>query len=113
MSVSLTILHLISDLQKHSVNPADPATLTHASITTIKGSTFHTSSKNSAWIIDSGIMDHMTFFPGQLINRKSSTPSVVSNVNSTPPPPCGWGGLSISLYFPTSGFCITCSIFKP
>ncbi|CAL8174229.1 unnamed protein product [Prunus armeniaca] len=42
-----------------------------------------------------------------------ATPSVVSNANGTPlpppPPPGGWGGLYISLYFPTFGLC-TCSI---
>ncbi|CAL2246759.1 unnamed protein product [Prunus armeniaca] len=81
-----TILHLIANSQKHAVNPADPATQTLASITTTKGSTFHTSSKNSAWIIDSGATDHMTFDPSQLINRKSSTPLVVSNANGTPYP---------------------------
>ncbi|CAL9017760.1 unnamed protein product [Prunus brigantina] len=31
-------------------------------------------------------MDHMIFDPGQLISRKSSTPSVVSNANGTPSP---------------------------
>ncbi|KAI5350718.1 hypothetical protein L3X38_003609 [Prunus dulcis] len=81
-----TILHLIADSQKHVVNPADPATQTPASITTTKGSTFHTSSKTSAWIINPGTTDHMTFDPGQLINCKSSTPSVVSNANGTPSP---------------------------
>ncbi|CAL8152711.1 unnamed protein product [Prunus armeniaca] len=86
MSGTLTILHLIADSQKHAVNPAAPATRTSASITTTKASTFHTSSKNSAWIIDSGATDHMTFDPGQLINLKSSTLSVVSNANSTPSP---------------------------
>ncbi|KAI5339119.1 hypothetical protein L3X38_018391 [Prunus dulcis] len=84
MSRTPTILHLIADSQKHVVNPADPATRTPASITTTKGSTFHTSSKNSAWIIDLGATDHMTFDPDQLINRKSFTPPVVSNANGMP-----------------------------
>ncbi|CAL8134517.1 unnamed protein product [Prunus armeniaca] len=91
------ILHLITNSQKHAVNPADPATQTLASITTTKGSTFHTSSKNSAWIIDSGATNHMTFDPDQLINRKSSTPLVVSNANGTPYPVVGEGSLSLSL----------------
>ncbi|CAL2240654.1 unnamed protein product [Prunus armeniaca] len=41
-------------------------------------------------------MDHMTFDPGQLISRKSSTPSVVSNANGTPSPVVGEGSLSLS-----------------
>ncbi|KAI5349206.1 hypothetical protein L3X38_002093 [Prunus dulcis] len=91
-----TILHLIADSQKHAVNPADPATRTPASITTTKDSTFHMSSKNSAWIIDSGAKDHMTFDPSQFINRKSSTPSMVSNANDIPSPVVGEGSLSLS-----------------
>ncbi|CAL9030187.1 unnamed protein product, partial [Prunus brigantina] len=96
MSRTPTILHLIVDSQKHAVNPADLATRTPTSITITKGSTFHTSSKNSVWIIDLGSMDHMTFDPGQLINRKSSTPLVVSNANGTPSPVVGEGSLSLS-----------------
>ncbi|KAI5323875.1 hypothetical protein L3X38_032948 [Prunus dulcis] len=69
---------------------------TPSSITTTKGSIFNTSSKNSAWIIDLGATDHMTFDPDQLINRKSSTPSVVSNANGTPSPVVGKGSLSLS-----------------
>ncbi|CAL8157144.1 unnamed protein product [Prunus armeniaca] len=90
------ILPLIADSQKHAVNPADPAIQTHASLATTKGSTFHTSSQNSTWIIDSSATDHMTFDPGQLISRKSSTPSVVSNANGTPAPMVGEGSLSLS-----------------
>ncbi|KAI5353833.1 hypothetical protein L3X38_006727 [Prunus dulcis] len=56
----------------------------------------HTSSKNSAWIIDSGSTDHMTFDHGQLINRKSSTPSVMSNANGTFSSVVGEGSLSLS-----------------
>ncbi|BBH02150.1 HXXXD-type acyl-transferase family protein [Prunus dulcis] len=96
MSGTPTILHLIADSQKHAVNPANSATRTPASITTTNGSTLHTFSKNSAWIIDLGATDHMTFDPGQLINRKSSTPSVVSNANGTPSPVVGEGFLSFS-----------------
>ncbi|CAL9013187.1 unnamed protein product [Prunus brigantina] len=96
MSGTPTILHLIADSQKHAVNPVDPATRTHASITTTKGSTFYTSSKNSAWIINSGTTGHMTFDPGQLINGKSSTPSMMSNANGTPSPMVEEGSLSLS-----------------
>ncbi|CAL8131707.1 unnamed protein product [Prunus armeniaca] len=38
----------------------------------------------------------MTFDPGQLLSRKSSTPSVVSNANGTPSPVVGEGSLSLS-----------------
>ncbi|KAI5326945.1 hypothetical protein L3X38_026341 [Prunus dulcis] len=76
MSGPLTILSLFADSQKHEVNPADSATRTRASIATAKGSVFHTSSKKSAWIIDSSATNHMTFGPGQVIGHKSSTPSV-------------------------------------
>ncbi|CAL2226309.1 unnamed protein product [Prunus armeniaca] len=55
--------------------------LTRASIATTKGSASHTSSQKSTWIIDLGATDHMTFDPGQLISRKSFTPSMVSNAN--------------------------------
>ncbi|CAL8138099.1 unnamed protein product [Prunus armeniaca] len=96
MSGTPTILHLIVDSQKHAVNPADSATRTPASITTTKGSTFHTSSKNSAWIINSSATDHMTFDPSQLINRKSSTSSVMSNANGTPSLVVEEGSLSFS-----------------
>ncbi|KAI5346776.1 hypothetical protein L3X38_014655 [Prunus dulcis] len=96
MSGTPTILPLIADSQKHVVNPANPATRTRASIVTTKGSTFHTSSQKSTWIIDSGATDHMTFDLGQLISRKSSTPSVVSNANDTPSPMVGKGSLSLS-----------------
>ncbi|KAI5323982.1 hypothetical protein L3X38_033055 [Prunus dulcis] len=95
MSGTPTILPLIADSQKHAVNLADPATQTHAYIATTKGSTFHTSSQKSAWIIDSGATDHMTFDLGQLISRKSSTPSVVSNANGTPSLVVGEGSLSL------------------
>ncbi|CAL2239857.1 unnamed protein product [Prunus armeniaca] len=64
MSRTPTILPLIANSQKHTVNPADSATRTHTSIVTTKGSTFHMSSQKSAWIIDSGATDHMTFDPG-------------------------------------------------
>ncbi|CAL8999933.1 unnamed protein product [Prunus brigantina] len=84
MSGTLMILPLIADSQKHAVNPADMATRTYASIATTKGSTFHKSSQKFAWIIDSGATDHMTFDPGKLISRKSSTLSVVSNANGHP-----------------------------
>ncbi|KAI5326946.1 hypothetical protein L3X38_026342 [Prunus dulcis] len=70
-----------NDSKKHVINSADPATRTHASIATTKGSTFHTSSQKSAWIIDSGATNHMTFDPSQLISRKSSTLLAVSNAN--------------------------------
>ncbi|CAL8161710.1 unnamed protein product [Prunus armeniaca] len=96
MSGIPTILLLTADSQKHAVNPVDPAPQTHSSIATTKGSTFHTSSQNSTWIIDSGAMDHMTFDHGQLISRKSSTPSVVSNANGTPSPVVGEGSISLS-----------------
>ncbi|CAL2255053.1 unnamed protein product [Prunus armeniaca] len=86
MSGTPTILPLIVDSKKNVVNPADPATRTHASIATTKGSTFHTSSQKSAWIIESGATDHMTLDPSQLISRKSSTLSSVSNANGTPSP---------------------------
>ncbi|CAL2267942.1 unnamed protein product [Prunus armeniaca] len=69
---------------------------TCAFITTTKDSAFHTFSKKSAWIIDSGATDHMTFDPSQLISRKSSTPSVVSNANGTPSLVVGEGSLSLS-----------------
>ncbi|CAL8165019.1 unnamed protein product [Prunus armeniaca] len=84
MSGTPTILSLIADSQKHAVNPADSATQPHASITTTNGSAFHTSSQKSAWINDSGSTNHMTFDHVQLINRKSSTHSMVSNANGTP-----------------------------
>ncbi|KAI5348904.1 hypothetical protein L3X38_001791 [Prunus dulcis] len=58
-------------------------TLTRASITTIKGSVFHTSFQKSKWIINLGAMDHMAFDLGQLISGKSSNSSVVSNANGT------------------------------
>ncbi|KAI5348293.1 hypothetical protein L3X38_001180 [Prunus dulcis] len=90
------ILPLIADSQKSAVNPVDPATRTQASIATTKGSTFHTSSQKSTWIIDSGDTNHMTFDPGQLISRKSSTPSIVSNANGTPSPVVGEGFQSLS-----------------
>ncbi|KAI5314957.1 hypothetical protein L3X38_044133 [Prunus dulcis] len=87
MSGSPTILSLIADSQKPVVTLADSTTRTRASIPTTKDSAFHTSSQKSAWIIDSGATDHMTFDPNQLISRKSSTPSMVSNANGTSP--CG------------------------
>ncbi|CAL8152106.1 unnamed protein product [Prunus armeniaca] len=96
MSGTPTILPLIVDSKKNVVNPADPATRTHASIATTKGSTFHTSSQKSAWIIESGATDHMTLDPSQLISRKSSTLSSVSNANGTPSPMVGEGSLSLS-----------------
>ncbi|CAL8118660.1 unnamed protein product [Prunus armeniaca] len=96
MSRTPTILPLIANSQKHTVNPADSATRTHTSIITTKGSTFHMSSQKSAWIIDSGATDHMTFDPGELISPKSSTPSVVSNANGTPSSVFGEGSLSLS-----------------
>ncbi|KAI5328105.1 hypothetical protein L3X38_027501 [Prunus dulcis] len=96
MSRTPTILPFILDSKKHVINLADPATRTHASIATTKGSTFHTSSQKSAWIIDSGATDHMTFDPSQLISRKSSTMSAVSNANGTPSPVVGEGSLSLS-----------------
>ncbi|CAL2270443.1 unnamed protein product [Prunus armeniaca] len=96
MSRTPMILPLIADSKKHAVNPAGRATRTHTSIATTKGSTFHTSSQKSTWIIDSGATDHMTFDPSQLISRKSSTLSVVSNANGTPSPVVGEGSLSLS-----------------
>lgn len=54
MSGTHTILHLIVDSKKHAVNPADLATHTPTSITTTKGSTFHTSSKTRYWICCKG-----------------------------------------------------------
>ncbi|KAI5336987.1 hypothetical protein L3X38_016256 [Prunus dulcis] len=81
MSGTPTILPFIADSQKHAVTPTNPATLTHAYIATIKSSTFHTSFQKFTWIIDSGAADHMTFNLGQLISRKSSIPSVMSNAN--------------------------------
>ncbi|CAL2252854.1 unnamed protein product [Prunus armeniaca] len=96
MSGSPTILSFIAYSQKHAVNPANSATRTRASITTTKGSAFHTYSQKSAWIIDSGATNHMTFDPGQLISRKSSTSSMVSNVNGTPSPVVRDRSLSLS-----------------
>ncbi|KAI5355238.1 hypothetical protein L3X38_008133 [Prunus dulcis] len=81
MSGTPTILSLIADSQKHAINPADPTIWTRASITTTKGSSFHTSSQKAAWIIDSGATDHMTFDHSQLISLKSSTLSVVFDAN--------------------------------
>ncbi|XP_021802794.1 uncharacterized protein LOC110746875, partial [Prunus avium] len=77
-----TILSFLADSQKHAVNPTDPTTRTRASITTTKCSVFHTSSKKSAWIIDSDATDHITFDHG--LSRKSSTSSVMSNANGHP-----------------------------
>ncbi|KAH0987315.1 hypothetical protein GBA52_014492 [Prunus armeniaca] len=57
------------------------ATQAHVSIATTKCSTFHMSSPKLEWIIDSDATDHMTFDPSQLISRKPSTQSVVSNAN--------------------------------
>ncbi|KAI5323859.1 hypothetical protein L3X38_032932 [Prunus dulcis] len=91
-----TILPFIVDSQRHAINLADPTTRTHAYIATTKGSTFHTSSQKSAWIINLGATYHMTFDPGQPISRKSSTPSMVSNANGTPSPVVGEGSLSLS-----------------
>ncbi|KAI5317748.1 hypothetical protein L3X38_037455 [Prunus dulcis] len=91
-----TILPFTANSQKHAVNPADSATRNHAFIATTKGSTFHTSSQKFAWIIYSVATDHMTFASGQLISRKSSTPSVVSNANGTPSPMVGEDYLSLS-----------------
>ncbi|KAI5339964.1 hypothetical protein L3X38_019238 [Prunus dulcis] len=96
MSKTPTILPLIADSKKYAVNPADPATLTHTSIATTKGSTFHKSSQKSAWIIDSSATDHMTFDPSQLISCKSSPLSAVSNANGTSSPVVGDGSLSLS-----------------
>ncbi|CAL2267950.1 unnamed protein product [Prunus armeniaca] len=96
MSGTPIILPFIAYSHKHAVNPTNLATRTRASITTTKGSAFHTSSQKSAWIIDSGSTDHMTFNLGQLISRKSSTPSVVSNANGTPSLVVGEGSLSLS-----------------
>ncbi|CAL2275705.1 unnamed protein product [Prunus armeniaca] len=96
MSGPPTILSLIADSQKHAVNYVDPVTRTHASIATTKDSAFHMSSQKSAWIIDSGATDHMTFDHGQPISHKSSTPSVMSNANGTPSPMVGEGSLSLS-----------------
>ncbi|CAL2266237.1 unnamed protein product [Prunus armeniaca] len=84
-----TILSLIADSQKHVVNPANLTIQTRASIAATKGFPFHTSSHKSAWIIDSGATDHMTFDPDQFISRKSSTPSVVSTANDV------WGPAKI------------------
>ncbi|CAL8167696.1 unnamed protein product [Prunus armeniaca] len=96
MSRTPMILPLIADSKKHAVNPAGRATRTHTSIATTEGSTFHTSSQKSAWIINSGATDHLTFDPSQLISRKSSTLSAVSNANGTPSPVVGEGSLSLS-----------------
>ncbi|CAL2255062.1 unnamed protein product [Prunus armeniaca] len=92
-----TILPFIADSKKNAVNPADLATRTHASIATTKGSTFKTLSQKSPWIINSGATDHMTFDPSQLISRKSSTLSAMSNANGTPFPVIGEGSISLSI----------------
>ncbi|CAL2238038.1 unnamed protein product [Prunus armeniaca] len=83
MSEPFTIHSFLADSQKHAVTPIEPATRARASMSTTKGFAFHTSSPKPTWIINSGATDHMKFDPSQLISRKSTTPSVVSNANDT------------------------------
>ncbi|CAL8151979.1 unnamed protein product [Prunus armeniaca] len=84
-----TILFLFADSQKHAVNPVEMATRAHVSIATTKCSTFYMSSPKPEWIINSDATDHTTFDHSQLISRKPSTQSVVSNANSTLSPVAG------------------------
>ncbi|CAL8082211.1 unnamed protein product [Prunus armeniaca] len=95
MSGPPTILSLLVDSKKHAVNHAEQATRARASIATIKGSAFHTSSPKHTWIIDLSAMDDMTFYPDQLITHKPSTQSVVFNANGTPSLVVGDGSLSL------------------
>ncbi|CAL2259551.1 unnamed protein product [Prunus armeniaca] len=97
MSKPPTIHFFLADSQKHAVTPTESATRTRASIATTKGFAFHTSSPKPTWIIDLGAMDHMAFDPNQHLSRKSTTPLVVSNANSTPSHLVGEGSLSLYL----------------
>ena len=51
---------------------------------------------NSAWIIDSGAMDHMTFDSRQVSPLKSSSQNYVSTANGTSIPIIGEGSLSLT-----------------
>ena len=51
---------------------------------------------NSAWIIDSGAMDHMTFDSRQVLPLKSSSQNSVSTTNGTSIPIIGEGSLSLT-----------------
>ena len=51
---------------------------------------------NSAWIIDSGVMDHMTFDSRQVSPLKSSSQNSVSTANGTSIPIIGEGSLSLT-----------------
>ena len=51
---------------------------------------------NSAWIIDSGAMDHMTFDSRQVSPLKSSSQNSVSIANGTSIPIIGEGSLSLT-----------------
>ncbi|CAL2236964.1 unnamed protein product [Prunus armeniaca] len=91
MSGPPMILSLLPDSHKHAVNPTKLTTSAYT-----KGSTFHMSSPKPTWIIDSGVMDHMTFDSGQLISHKLSTQSVVFNTNGTPSTVVGEGSQFLS-----------------
>ena len=51
---------------------------------------------NSAWIIDSGATDHMTFDSIQVLPLKSSSQNSISTVNGTSIPIIGEGSLSLT-----------------
>ena len=56
----------------------------------------YTPVSNSAWIIDSGATDHMTFDPRQVPPLKSSSPHSVSTTNGTSIPIIREGSLSLT-----------------
>ena len=68
-------------------------------VTTSKGGkvlNISTPVSNSAWIIDSGAMDHMTFDSRQVLPLKSSSQNSVSTTNGTSIPIIGEGSLSLT-----------------
>ncbi|KAL0293025.1 UNVERIFIED_CONTAM: Retrovirus-related Pol polyprotein from transposon TNT 1-94 [Sesamum radiatum] len=69
----------------------------HASVAVVEssntGKVFHTyaPTNNSAWIIDSGATDHMTFDTNHVKSLKPSSQQIVSTANGNPSPVAGEG----------------------
>ncbi|KAL0421755.1 UNVERIFIED_CONTAM: Retrovirus-related Pol polyprotein from transposon RE1 [Sesamum latifolium] len=74
----------------------------HASVAVVEssntGKVFHTyvPTNNSAWIIDSGATDHMTFDTNHVKSLKPSSQQIVSTANGNPSPVAGEGSVSLT-----------------
>ncbi|KAJ8645644.1 hypothetical protein MRB53_007392 [Persea americana] len=89
--------HASVAVAEHSNNtPEEASSLIATSGNLGKALNASTPNNNSAWIIDSGATDHMTFDVNYIQSMKPSKQPIVSTANGTPSPVIGEGSITVT-----------------